>query len=823
MRRKTNDLMELQIQNYLNQIDSEIKECYSDEINLRETDFEKYSIFDSVNFHLIYQYILNDKSNKNDFFISIPEDEYRENFFASIFHSIVLIKLYQNFFNYVNAIPELNKGDLIYSKYRGEHRVLVIKNIFGNSIKTNLKFAKKNEKGIYDFTLNKKHFTKLNPNLVDNKNTAKNVDSYGEFLASNFNENFPFITDFKNRTLVIAEKKFFRESKFLPIRYTNKNGKISNDLPFFSYLVECCNDFDSAQNFLLNQDQTFDEVIIIGDSKYRDDFDFILQEKYRDKYKNIIIIGTEKPSSENQFIEWWWSNDEVKIANNELPNNTNKICLKNESLYSLFIELKKEIQKIEDESKVDLAYILKYTNFFLRMILVNTNLSKGIYQEYLDRLNYYFQSEAFSEELNNLFYEKDVYNPDTIKGYTDIIYDLFSKISSTLENKNLKWNYIKLKAKEIHRPIYVVVEKKNFDSVSVQIKNEKLSNIKLISDKRIDGSKLHLDKWLNDNINSPNKLVIVPYLNNMELYTKIRAIKGNCEILCYQNLDEISFDNVEQIYQNQEKAKLNHKDRLEFFKTNFTHSTEMKKRDLDDIFSFDFNSENFKNNPYEALDLPKESATYEIQFSDGTIDKFDSSKGVFLIENGEQIKTTIGELYCNATIRFYQNNSKEEFRKILKIFDTENLLDSFDKYSDSWKQTLKDLSIQFESVEKLYNILFTSYKIHFNTFRNYLDINCITRFPRVKTMEIIRDFCLGNNRANDLIVTEFDKFKMYSKKDHSIRQQAGKILGNDLLDYVASNKEEKSDSLNKLPEDILEKLTATIQEKTIIKKTLVDE
>ena len=87
--------MKLQIQSYLNQIDSELQECYSDEINLRETDFEKYSIFDFVNFHLIYQHILNDKSNKNDLFISIPEDEYRENFFASIFNSIVLIKLFQ--------------------------------------------------------------------------------------------------------------------------------------------------------------------------------------------------------------------------------------------------------------------------------------------------------------------------------------------------------------------------------------------------------------------------------------------------------------------------------------------------------------------------------------------------------------------------------------------------------------------------------------------------------------------------------------------------------------------------------------------------------
>lgn len=812
--------MKLQIQNYLNQIDSEIQECYSDEINLRETDFEKYSIFDFVNFHLIYQYVLNDNYNKNDLFISIPEDEYRENFFASIFNSIVLIKLYQNFFNLEKANPPLEIGDLIYSETK--KRVYRVIGKTDKGLRLKYQFPKSNEKGA-EISISGHKFYKINPNLSNGRNTAKNIDNYVSYLKNVFGKDFPFITDFKNNTLVIADQRFFKESKHLPIRYTNRNGKIKNDLPFFNYMVECCNNFETAENYLLDKNQTFDEIIIIGDSKYRDVFDFILQEKYRDKYKNIIIIGTEKPSSENDFLEWWWSNDEVKIANDELPKNTQKVCLQNDALYSLFIELKEEIQKIKDESKVNLAYTLKYTNFFIRMILVNTNLSKGIYQEYLDRLNQYFQSEAFAEELNNLFYEKDIYNPDTIKGYTDRIFNLFSKISSSLESENLKWNYVRQKAKEITpKPIYLVVEKKNFDSVSVQLKNEKISNIRLISDKRIDGSKFYLDNWLNDNINSQNKLVIIPYLNNMELYIKIKAIKGDCEVLCYENLDEISFDNVEQAYQNQEKANLNHKDRLEFFKTNFTHSTEEKKRDLDDIFSFDFNNENFKNNPYEALDLPKESAVYEIQFSDGTIDKFDSSKGVFLIENGEQIKTTIGELYCNATIRFYQNNSKEEFRKILKIFDTDNLLDSFDKYSDSWKQTLKDLSVQFGSTERLYDSLFQSYKIHFNTFRNYMDVDCVTRFPRVKTMEAIRDFCLKNNRTDELIVTEFDKFKIYSKKDHSIRQQAGKILGNDLLDYIASNKEEKSDSLEKLPDDILEKLTATIQEKTIIKKTLVD-
>jgi hypothetical protein len=810
--------MKEQIQNYLDQIDLEIKERYNNEINFKNTDFENYSKFDFVNFHLIYQYILNDNLDKKDFFISIPEDEYRPNFFHSIFHSIVLIKLFQNFFNYEKASYTLNRNDLIYSKSR--KRVFEFLGMSPDGLHLKYKFPRGKENEI---TIQGHKFTKINPNVK--RTASKYIQNYEDFLINNFGKDFPFITDFKNRTLVISDKGFFNLADFLPARYITRSGVIQGKFPFFNYMIECCNNFETAQNFILNQKEIFDEIIVIADSKYRDTFDFILQEKYRAKYKNIILIGTEKPNTENHFLEWWWSNDEVKIANNELPNIISKVKLASSDLYFLFLELSKEIQKIKDESKVNLAFILKYSNFFMRMILVNTNLSKGIFQEYLDRLNHYFLSETFSDELNNLFYEKNIYNPNTIKGYTDRTFNLFSKISSILESENLKWNYIKQKAKDNNpKPVYVVIEKKNYDAIFNQTLNEKINNIRLISDKRIDNSKLYLDKWINDQQqNSERRIIIIPYLNNLELYSKIKSIKGNCEVLCYENLDEISFDNVEQAYQSQEKTKINHSDREVFFKTKFTHSSEVKKRDLDDIFSFDLNSESFKNNPDETIDLPKEQTIYEILFNDGTKDKFDSSKGIFLIENNEQIKTTIGEVYIGATIRFYQNNSKEEFRKILKIFDTENLLDSFDKYTDSWKQTLRDLSTNFNNTEKLFDALFTSFKINYNTFRLYLDEKSSTRFPRVKTLEVIRDFCLNNNRSNDLIVTEFEKFKAYSKKDHSIRQQAGKILGNDLLDYVASNKEEKSDSLKKLPNNILEKLTATIQEKTIIKKTLVDE
>lgn len=136
---------------------------------------------------------------------------------------------------------------------------------------------------------------------------------------------------------------------------------------------------------------------------------------------------------------------------------------------------------------------------------------------------------------------------------------------------------------------------------------------------------------------------------------------------------------------------------------------------------------------------------------------------------------------------------------------------------------MKKLSLGFGGIEKLYNLIFDTYKINYITFKSYFTENTSTRFPRMKTLETIRKFCINNGYKNELIVNEFEKFKIYSKKDHSIRQQAGKILGSDLLDYVASDKTEISDSLIKLPKEILNKLIETIQEKTIIRKTLLHE
>ncbi len=77
---------------YILRIDEEVKSNIQKEYNLSQSFFQDFKTFDYTNFYLIQHYILG--SNDKDFFLGIPENIFRPNFYSSIFHSLILIKLF---------------------------------------------------------------------------------------------------------------------------------------------------------------------------------------------------------------------------------------------------------------------------------------------------------------------------------------------------------------------------------------------------------------------------------------------------------------------------------------------------------------------------------------------------------------------------------------------------------------------------------------------------------------------------------------------------------------------------------------------------------
>ncbi|RAR50864.1 hypothetical protein [Flavobacterium lacus] len=813
----------MKLKGYIESVNHEVKSNIQNDFNFNNVAFKDFSSFDYINFYLIYKYILNEDCE--DFFLSIPEDEYRPNFFASIFHSLILIKLFQNYFYHKNNRPILQKDDLVYGKIGRENRILTIKAVGPEELRVNYKFPVGKEKQAENTTIPYKNQTKINPNLKNGRNTVKYINTYKEFLSENFGLDFPFITDFSKKTLVIADTKFFKENDSLPVNYTNKKGNNKNELPFFNYLIECCNDFNTAKSYLLDNEYTFDEIVVIGDNKYRDCFIDILQEcKWKGKVNNVIIIGTNEPSSEHTFKKWLWSNQEIRIANSENYKIISKEVVKFEDLYNDLINFSSTIEKYKTEKNIDLSFVLKYLNFFYKIIVTDSNISRGIYQEYADRLLHYFSGDSFEEDLKNNFYKNDIYDPYQINECKGNIIIHFKSIATVLQERNPKWEVIVRNSRELQK-FYLLVEKKSYDIIKNQLQKNRISNVVLVSDKRIDNNILYWDKCFNDDFNTENKIFVIPYLNNYDVLTRLYELKGKTIVLCYENIDEIAFDKLIKKKLTDEDSRITHCDRNSFIKTKYCLKQEqLKHNPLDSLFDLDFNLHNKSNASIEELELPKDKILYDILFSDGSNEKFESTKGIFLIENDEQIKTTIGEIYVGAKIRFYQNNNPEVFKKILKIFDSEGLLKSFDTYSESWRISLKKLLIKYNNIETLHSKIFdNSNKINLVTFKNYFDNNSSTRFPRIKVLNAIKNHCEKIGLINELIVTDYDKFVVYSKKDHSIRQQAGRLLGSDLLDYMASNETEKSDALKKLNDEIIEQLINTIVEKVIKQKIISNE
>ena len=104
--------MEQYIKTYLSTLYKEVKDKVNVDFNLEKPLFANFQTFDFVNFYLIYNYVIDDSPGKDDFFIGISEKDFSPLFFSSILHSLTLVKLYQNFFNYQKMTPTLNRGEI---------------------------------------------------------------------------------------------------------------------------------------------------------------------------------------------------------------------------------------------------------------------------------------------------------------------------------------------------------------------------------------------------------------------------------------------------------------------------------------------------------------------------------------------------------------------------------------------------------------------------------------------------------------------------------------------------------------------------------------
>src|SRR6185312_1130004 len=148
--------MNREIKEYLNTIIEEIGNTTIADYNL--DIFNEFEDFDLINFHLLNKHIF--ENGNIDLFVGIPEEDYRENFFQSIFYSVTVVKLFQNYCAYHDTLPELKENDIIFTK----NRIYKYLGTSGDKMILGFRFPKNNEKNSHT-EVSRGIFTKLDPNF----------------------------------------------------------------------------------------------------------------------------------------------------------------------------------------------------------------------------------------------------------------------------------------------------------------------------------------------------------------------------------------------------------------------------------------------------------------------------------------------------------------------------------------------------------------------------------------------------------------------------------------------------------------------------------
>jgi len=139
--------------------------------------------------------------------------------------------------------------------------------------------------------------------------------------------------------------------------------------------------------------------------------------------------------------------------------------------------------------------------------------------------------------------------------------------------------------------IYLIIDKIKYDYIKKQIQIARLNNVILISDKRIDEKILFLEKWitLSKKIQQ-KKITLFPISTTRKFLTGYNILKGNCFVLCYKDLDEISFDKIVLNDNAEDFIRLNHADR-KMFVLHLEYIEPVVTRGLESIFEVSLSSD----------------------------------------------------------------------------------------------------------------------------------------------------------------------------------------------------------------------------------------
>lgn len=801
-------MMNSGVKNYIDSIFREIKSATIADYNLDA--FKGFKNFDYINFHLLNKHIF--KNETEDFFIGIPKDDYKEHFFESIFYAVVSVKLFQNYCAYKHTNPSLTTNDIIFTRKK-IYKYLGATDNYMNLVP---KFPAKNQKDAI-IQVPKGVFTKLNQEFDFQKwKTVECLEGFSEFLNSSFRiNNFPLLTNFTHKTLIISDKRLTRVNEYIPFKYHSKNGTDTYNLPFDS-IIEICNSYTVAEKLIDSGkiNQHFDEIIVIGDAKYREEiFPNIQNGKWSGYFDSIILIGTNKPSIQHTFKQWNWTKRETIIAHDHEPNEITESFVEDEELNTIVRELDSFLQDCRCKYSLDIQYLLKFSNFFLRQIIWGAEQVRANFDNYLSRIKNHFSSHEFESQIFSS--PRINYSSQVKDEIVNTAYSYFERMAELLLQRNKKWEKIIWLASEGIK-FTLLVDGRDYEIVSQQLHERGINSVKLMYIEHV--SKLTFDKWFDNTVRYLREAhLILPYLNSSVLYHKLLEVKGEIQVLGYNKLDAHILTILKAKEDNELAKHINNPDRNLFVKSKF----EVTQKEITELpfynNIFDFSeTDTFLKRYTKDGDPSGEDVFYEITFDNGLTDVLQGSKRVIWMYSDSSTDLTIQECFVGAVIKYYKNESRELFNELLRIKDSGDVLGHINEYAKLWRKALEQLHKQFPNMERLYKEIFQGKNtIQLQALKGYFSTDSKTVFPQSEVLEAIYQTFKRNGYSTNEFMNSYQAIKTAASQHISIKVKFGRQLSKLLSENSDIDLKELLSELDELPVELKQRIGAFIKSGTI--------
>jgi len=625
------------------------------------------------------------------------------------------------------------------------------------------------------------------------------------------NRNISFPTKHKKKIIFVASKKEFLNliPSCIPFQYINKNGEIYPDTQF-DPLLYVVNDFETAKEFIIDNDIEIDTIIFIGSNKYKSTT--AITRLYRqEKFNRCIFVGTEDIESTDKFkvLKWNWTLPEIKYFSSFTNSNINLTRISHSDLSNAILDYIKVVNNAEQQNHnlINIKKCLRFIRKIYKTTALNHERIKSMANTILNE---------FEKEVKELFQDEYQSIDKDYKCDYELLKFQFEKIIKIVKNDNGKARWLKdnnqiidyivvpksVKGywqKEIERCLQaqqtIAKVKSLADLSNIQNKEYPLQFYKGLRSTQV----ITLREFEQKEPDTKRYLFLSFYGSGVypeTLLERMYAKNVNSEILLYDD-EYKAFQYYLHKFNDRTVSEFRSSDREELNGIKYSDAQSINTENIDEWIKFLIDSDSFKS-------LKKEEIRYELIFEENTKRlKERESKNVY-VEGYEERHKEIKDLKKGDKVRIYQNPDIEILHDIIKMTDENELFSRVDKFSQLWKSCLKNY-LKANEFNNTINNLFEELvaqglSVSKNQLENWLHPDNKTKFPKRKI-----DFSAIVKTVNDEELSRNWKFIMETSKEYlGTLNHKGRKFADEIDSYILTK--DRGEMLNWLSDNHIEEI-----------------